>query len=169
MDIDAINSAAYNNSVMGALRRGKDFYTDKYDAVMKLVENGVPLQQIAQQTSLSYSCVYHWAKKLRKPGTERLTVFFDILKEKGPKNVAELKDEFPKHNEIFLTCKRRGFPIKRFVTKTKLGDHGTWYYVDGHEQKLEEAITTMMKALKTLKETLERRDYGRNIQAGRNQ
>ena len=154
--------------VMTVQRRGKDFYTKQYNDVMELVERGVPLQEIAQKTSLSYSCVYHWAKKIRKPETERLTVFFDFLQEHGPTPVAEIKDRFPKHNEIFLTCKRRGFPIKRFVMKSKVGDYGTWYYTEGQEDKLEEHVNSMVGTLKKIKETFEKREYGRSVQTGRN-
>ncbi|MFH0832191.1 MAG: helix-turn-helix domain-containing protein [Candidatus Aenigmatarchaeota archaeon] len=135
------------------MRMGREFYVKNYDKVVELYESGLTISEIAEQMKISYSCVYHWVKGLRKPDIGKLNEFEDFLKE-GPKPVTDVKEKFPKHNELYLVATRRGMPIKRHVLKRKFGDYSTWYYITGQETALKEQVSELFSKYKELKEKI---------------
>ena len=68
--------------------------------------------------------------------------------------VVDIKNAFPKHNELFLISTRRALPVKRFMMKKKYGEYSTWYYIDGQKNQLDERINTLMEKIKEVKEKL---------------
>lgn len=134
-------------------RRGREFYTKEYDQAMELHSKGLSVRDISDKLGISYSCVYHWVKGLRKPESGNLTEFEKFLSN-GPKPVAEIKDRFPKHNELFLTASRRGFPIKRYAINRRFGDYSTWYFLDGQEIELKNRIKELLNQYKEVKEKI---------------
>lgn len=120
---------------------------------MKMYEEGISVKDIAAKLTMSYSAVYHWVKGLRKPDTGNLNDFENHLK-KGPVAAAEIKDKFPKHNELFLTASKRGISIKRVTLGRKYGDYSTWYFLDGQEDILKEKVKELFKKYREVKEKL---------------
>ena len=137
-----------------AIRKGREFYSGQYDNVIKLHEKGLTVSEIASQLGISYSCVYHWVKGLRKPSSGKLNDFEEVITKDGPISVMDIKERFPKHNELFLTASRRGLPIKRYRLGRKLGDYATWYFIEGQENELKERIKELLDKYKELKEKL---------------
>ena len=135
-------------------RRGRDFYSRHYDKVVELYKSGKSINDIAKQTGMSYSCVYHWVKGLRKPEEGNVEAFGRFLRENGPAPVAEISIKFPKHNEIFLTASRRGLPVKRLVLERKYGDYATWYFIEGDEDKLKKRVEEMLIRIKEIKDNI---------------
>lgn len=136
------------------MRKGREFYSKNYDRVVEMYENGLTINEIANQLKISYSCVYHWVKGLRKPDTGKLNEFENFLRS-GPKPVIEIKERFPKHNELFLTAIRRGMPIKRHILKRKFGEYSTWYYLSGQETALKNNINELLKKYRELLKKIE--------------
>ena len=135
-------------------RRGREFYSRNYEQAIELYKNGLTTREIADKLNMSYSCVYHWIKCLRKPETGNLLEFEKFLKKNGPTPVVDIKEKFPKHNELFLTASRRGMPIKRYVLSRKFGEFSTFYFIKGHEKELEKRIKELMDKYKELREKL---------------
>ena len=135
------------------MRKGREFYSGQYDNVFKLHKKGLSVKEIAAQLGISYSCVYHWVKGLRKPESGRLSEFVDIIK-KGPISVMDIKENFPKHNELYLTASRRGISIKRYKMDKKLGDYSTWYFMEGQEDKLKQRIKELLDKYKEVKDKI---------------
>ena len=134
-------------------RRGREFYANEYKQVMDLYKEGRSVSEISSKLGISYSCVYHWVKGLRKPESGNLKDFEKLIKA-GPKSAAEIKDRFPKHNELFLTASRRGLPIKRYCLSRKFGDYSTWYFIDGQENELKARITELLNQYKVVQEKI---------------
>lgn len=133
------------------MRRGREFYSKNYDKVMEMHRSGMSINDIANHLGLSYSCIYHWIKGLRKPDTGNVNDFEAFLAKRGPVPVAEVKERFPKHNEIFLTASRRGLSIKRYSLGRKFGEYSTWYFISGQEQELKKRLTALFAKYKEVK------------------
>lgn len=136
------------------MRRGREFYSKHYGKVIELHKKGIGMKEIAGQTGLSYSAVYHWVRGIRRPEAGNLNDFESFLQQHGPAAAAEIAERFPKHNELFLTAARRSIPIKRFAMKRKFGEYGTWYFLDGQEETLKKRITEMLEKYKEIKENI---------------
>ena len=136
------------------MRKGREFYSRNYEEVIKLHQKGMSVRNIAEKMNMSYSCIYHWVKGIRKPETGNLNEFEKLLKEKGPMPVAEIKEKFPKHNELFLTARRRGMPIKRYVLNRKFGDFSTFYFLNGQEKELKKAVKELFDKYRGLREKM---------------
>jgi len=131
------------------LREGREAYPEKYKRALELHAAGKGISEIATGLGVSYSAAYHWIKGLRTPSAGNLRELENALKSSGPKPVAELKEKFPKHNELFHTAQKRGVPIKRYVLAQPraFGELATWYYLTGQENDLKERITSVLKML----------------------
>jgi hypothetical protein len=138
---------------MRAVRRGKETYSARYDEAMKLHSEGLSPRQISERLGISYSAAYHWVKGLRAPKQGNVAAFIARM-EKGPCPVADLKEEFPKHNELFLIAAKRAHPVKRFMIRKRYGDYATWYYLDGQEAELERRVAALFEKVKEIREKL---------------
>jgi len=133
-----------------SFRKGRDFYNQHYEKVIELYNSGLSASEIARQLNISYSCVYHWTRGLRKPESGNLLKFQTFLEGHGPTPTIEIKKVFSKHNELFLTAKRRGMPVKRKTLRRKFGEYALWYYLEGQENQLKARIAELMKKYKEL-------------------
>jgi len=133
-------------------RRGREFYSKNYDEAINLYKKGLSVREIADKLKISYSCVYHWARGLRKPETGNLLEFEKFLRENGPTPIIDIKERFPKHNELFLTASRRGMPIKRYVLSRRFGEFSTFYFISNQEKELRKRIKELMDKYKELRE-----------------
>jgi len=135
------------------MREGRELYSEKYEKAMEMHKQGMSVNEIAEKLGISYSAAYHWIKGLRKPEKGNLNDFEEFLKENGPTNAEDLKRKFPKHNEIFLTAKKRGGQVFRYVMKKArtFGDDATWYFLKGQEDELNERIKKLIKEWKLRK------------------
>jgi len=135
------------------MRRGREIYSEKYEAAIRMHKKGVAIPEIAKKLGISYSSAYHWVRGLRKPGTGNINDFFNFLKQHGPVNAEDLKSRFPKHNEIFLTSKRRGLSIHRYDMKNKrfFKESATWYFLKDQEDELKKRIRQMIREWKLRK------------------
>jgi predicted transcriptional regulator len=136
------------------MRKGREFYSQNYDEVMRLHREGMSVNDISKKMNMSYSCVYHWVKGLRKPEKGNLVSFESFLRQNGPTPVAELKDKFPKHNDFFLTALRRNMQLKRCVLPRKYGFYSTWYFIEGQENLLSERVKDMLVKYREAKEKI---------------
>lgn len=136
------------------MRKGREFYSQNYNKVMELHNKGVGINDIAKQLNISYSAVYHWVRGLRKPDSGNINEFLAFLTEYGPQAAVEIKDTFPKHNEIFLTGASRGSPLRRHVLERKFGGYATWYFLPGQEAALEKRIQELLGKYKELRDKL---------------
>ncbi|MBI4162818.1 MAG: helix-turn-helix domain-containing protein [Candidatus Aenigmarchaeota archaeon] len=136
------------------MRKGREVYPEKYEQAVKLHASGMPVKDIAQKLSISYSCAYHWVKGLRKPEEGNVSEFMSLLKTNGPLPIVDVKEKFPKHNELFLISSRRGLPIMRKTLDRKLNDYNTWYFLSGQEQELDKRINQLYDKIKSVKELL---------------
>jgi len=136
------------------MRRGREFYNQNYDEVMRLHSGGLSVGDIALKMNMSYSAVYHWVNGLRKPEKGNLVSFESFLSQNGPTPVAELKDTFPKHNEFFLTALRRNMKLKRCTLTRKYGFYSTWYFIEGQESVLKERVKEMLVKYNEAKEKI---------------
>lgn len=145
-----------NFILCGALmRRGKEFYSQNYKKALDLHERGITIKDIAKTLGLSYSAVYSWVSKSRRPGKGALIKFKEVLRSRGPMPAALIKKEINKHNDFYHIARQRGFGIKRRVIKgLKLGEYAYWYYLPGQEQLLEERISELLNDYKQAKEKL---------------
>lgn len=140
------------------MRRGKEFYDRNYERAMQLHEEGKSVREIAEKLNISYSAVYHWVKGLRKPEAGNVTDFLSFLQQKGPLPAAELKNSFPKHNELFLISGKRGEPVKRYVLDRKFGEYSTWYFISGQEEVLRKRIRGMFETIRGFSEKMKEAD-----------
>lgn len=139
------------------MRRGKEFYSKQYEEALKLHKEGKGISEIATKLNLSYSAAYHWLKGLRKPDIGNVNTFERFLVENGPQPTEEIKDRFPKHNEIFLIASSRGLPVKRLIiskTSKKLKGYSVWYFIEGQEEQLEKRVSEMLGKIKEIKDKL---------------
>lgn len=141
-----------------AMRRGREYYSPLYEKAVALHEQGAEIKEIARQLRISYSCVYHWVRGLRKPEAGNVSSFAAFLRQSGPAAVAAVKAQFPKHNELFLIAARRGLPVKRHVLPRRFGEYATWYYVEGQEDALQARMQELYAAVRKVKEALEGMD-----------
>lgn len=133
------------------MRRGREFYGKKYEQAMRMHGEGRSVQEIAKELKISYSAAYHWVKGLRKPDAGNVSAFESFLRERGPQPAAEIKDAFPKHNELFLIASRRGLPVKRLILGRQLKDYGVWYCLAGQEEELRSRTGEMLQKVKEIK------------------
>lgn len=133
------------------IRKGREFYGANYNKAIGMYNQGEPIQKIAENLKISYSCVYHWVKNIRKPELGNVNEFSIFLEKNGPMAVMEIKDKFPKHNELFLIANRRGLKIKRTVLKRNLGDFNTWYFLEGQENILEKRLEDLYTKVKKIR------------------
>ena len=133
-------------------RRGREFYSKNYDEAINLYKKGLSVREIADKLKISYSCAYHWTRGLRKPETGNLLEFEKFLRENGPTPIIDIKERFPKHNELFLTASRRGMPIKRYVLSRRFGEFSTFYFISNQEKELRKRIKELMDKYKELRE-----------------
>lgn len=141
---------------MVMIRRGREIYGKKYEDAIALYRSGVPVNEIAKRLNVSYSAAYHWIKGLRKPESGNLRAFESFLKQHGPAAVIDIKERFPKHNELFLTASRRGIAVKRCILDKRYGEYATWYFLAGQEEQLKERRNELAKKYKVLKEKIMR-------------
>ncbi|MFC2142783.1 helix-turn-helix domain-containing protein [Candidatus Aenigmatarchaeota archaeon] len=139
---------------MKSMRRGREFYSQHYEEAMKLYKNGVSIKDIATKLKISYSCVYHWAKGIRKPEEGNIVSFVNFLEKSGPTAIIDIKKKFPKHNELYLVSTRRNMKVKRHVLKRKYGDYNTWYYIEGQEELLKRRLEELFQKYKEAKEKI---------------
>ncbi len=135
-------------------RRGKEFYSENYRKVIELHGKGMQAAEIARQLGISYSCVYHWVKGIRKPGAGSTEQFVEYLEKNGPSPAAQLTEKFPKHSELFLTAISRKMPVKRHLLQRKFGEYRAWYYLAGQENELKRLIAELRCKYKQLREKL---------------
>ncbi|MBI2172964.1 MAG: helix-turn-helix domain-containing protein [Candidatus Aenigmarchaeota archaeon] len=143
------------------IRKGKEHYSSRYESAMALHGEGMAVGDIARKLGVSYSCAYHWIRGLRKPGEGNPSAFMKFLEENGPAPVLEMKKRFPKHNELFLICSRRGLGVKRARLERKYLEYSTWYCMEGQEslmkKRVEEMISKVEGFRKSLKEAMEKK------------
>jgi hypothetical protein len=133
------------------MRSGKEAYSEKYRQALALHRQGKPVAEIAKELGVSYSAAYHWVKGLREaPQATKLEEFEAYLKTRGPLPAVDIKEVFPKHNELYHTAAGRGGAIRRFVLSNPrtFGEAATWYYLQGQESLLKERITKFLAAFK---------------------
>ena len=136
------------------MRRGREFYGKKYGEAVKLYNEGKTVNQIAALLNVSYSAAYHWIKGIRKPDAGKINEFERFLCEKGPQPAEEIKDFFPKHNELFLIASRRGRALKRVSMSRELKGYSVWYFLEGQEAELEKRTSEMLSKVKKFKDKL---------------
>jgi DNA-binding CsgD family transcriptional regulator len=136
------------------LRRGREYYGKNYEEALRLHQQGLSVSEIAKKLNISYSAVYHWVKGIRKPEAGNVNMFISYLEKNGPAPVVDVKNKFPKHNELFLIAVRRGLPVKRLMLQKKLSDYSVWYYLAGQESELEKRTDLLMEKIKEVKERL---------------
>jgi len=109
------------------------------------------MKSIADQLGVSYSCIYHWIRGLRKPDAGNISGFEEFIRRNGPVAVADIKKTFPKHNELFLTASRRGLPVKRYTLGRKFGEYSTWYFIGGQENELKKRLEELFSKYKEIR------------------
>jgi len=137
-------------------RKGREIYSDKYEAAIKMNEEGKSIKEIAKELDVSYSAAYHWIKGLRKPEKGRTNDFIKYLELNGPSAVIDVKEKFSKHNEIFLTASKRGLKLKRKFLGREYGEYSTWYLLEGQENKLKEREEELKEVIKRVQKKLSR-------------
>ncbi len=136
------------------MRRGKEFYTNKCKEAIELHNSGKTIDEAAKELNVSYSTAYHWIRGMRKPESGNLRSFETFLVKNGPTAVIDIKERFPKHNELFLTATRRGIAVRRRIIDRRYGEYATWYFISGHEKQMEECLRELTKKYKELKEKI---------------
>lgn len=136
------------------MRKGREFYSKNYAKAMELHNSGVEMNDIAKQLNISYSAVYHWVRGLRKPDAGNINAFQKFLEQNGPAAAVEIKDRFPKHNEIFHTAVSRGSPLQRHTLERKFGEYATWYFLPCQEAALKQRIQELLEKYKDLRNKL---------------
>ena len=66
----------------------------------------------------------------------------------------EVKEKFPKHNELFLIASRRGLPVRRHMLRKRYGEYSVWYHLAGQEKELDSRINMLMDKVKEVKEKI---------------
>lgn len=136
------------------MRQGKELYTKKYQEAMELFEKGMHPKEIAEKLGISFSAVYSWTKKGNKPSSGIYEEFHNFLKVNGPKPLLEIKKRFPKHSELFLGARDRGFKIHRKKLSRIMGEYSIWYYLEGQEEEAEKRISEILKRRDELREEI---------------
>lgn len=136
------------------MRKGREFYGKNYEEAIQLYKAGISVNEIAKKFNISYSAVYHWVKGIRKPASGNVNLFINYLKSYGPTPAIDIKDKFPKHNELFLITSRRGLPVKRMMMQKKFGEYSVWYYLIGQESELQKRTDMLMEKIKEIKQKL---------------
>lgn len=132
------------------MRKGKEFYDQRFERAIKLHREGKSIVEISDLLKISYSAVYHWVKGLRKLKKGNVERFIEYLKLHGPTPAPEIP--FKKHNEIFLIAFKRGLPVKRDKINMRiLKDYSTWYYLKGQEEILKKRKNELMKKFNRLR------------------
>jgi len=130
-------------------RTGREAYAEKYPRAIQLHAAGKSITEIAAELGISYSAAYHWVKGIRKPEAGNLREFEEFLRKNGPTPVLNIKEEFPKHNELFHVAQKRGLAIKRHILSQPraFGELATWYYLAGQEAELKSRIKALLETL----------------------
>ena len=130
---------------MSKLRKTKEFYSRLYERAVELYKEGKSVKEIAELLNLSYSCVYAWVKLGRKPRKSKVEEFIAYVKTSGPLPVCEVVKKFPKHSELYLLAKQRGFAIERAKLPRKFKGYHLWYYLPEQAEELKEKIENFLK------------------------
>ena len=130
-------------------RTGREKYSEKYRRAIALHATGKSITEIAKELGVSYSAAYHWVRGLRKPEAGNIREFEEFLRSKGPTPAIDIKEKFPKHNELYHTAAARGSSIRRHVLAQPraFGEFATWYYLAGQEAELKLKIKTLLETL----------------------
>ena len=136
------------------MRQGKELYTKKYQEAMEMHKKGMNTKEIAGKLGISFSAVYSWTRKGRTPETGVYEQFFNFLRESGPQPLLEVRKYFPKHSEIFLGARERGFSILRKRISRAMGEYSIWYYLPGQESVVQEMISNVIKKRQELAERI---------------
>lgn len=139
---------------MRAARRGRETYSKSYEDAMRLHSEGTPITEIAKKLGVSYSAAYHWVRGLRKPEKGNINELVSALEKSGPTAAIDMKEKFPKHNELFLIAARRGLPVRRFMLKKRYGEYSVWYYLAGQEKELDLRVDALLEKVKEIKEKI---------------
>lgn len=126
------------------MRKTKEYYLERYEEVMKLWQQGIPIKEIASRLGLSYSAVYAWIKG-RKPKESKIIEFIEFLRKNGPTPLADMRKKFPKHSEIYFTALHRGYKILRYTLPRKFGDYSIWYLLPEQEEALKKEIEKFLR------------------------
>lgn len=128
------------------MRKGKEFYNKVYNLAIQMHKKGLGEKEISEKLKISYSTVYAWLVKDRKPEKGALIKFRNLLEKNGPTSAGELKEKIPKHNDFYHISGKRGFGIKRIHIKgLRLGQYAYWYYLDGQEKLLKKRVDELIK------------------------
>ena len=133
------------------MRRGREFYSDKYEKAIQHYSKGMSIKEIAKELGISYSACYHWIKGLRQPEKGNVSQFLAYLEANGPIPAVKIKDRFPKHNELFLIASRRGLDVRRHTMSRQFSGYRTWYYLPGQEQLLQQRLDELFAAIRKVK------------------
>jgi hypothetical protein len=133
------------------MRRGREFYSDKYEKALDMHVKGMEIKQIAKELGISYSACYHWIKGLRQPEKGNVVDFIDYIKTNGPMPAIKIKEKFPKHNELFLIANQRSLDVRRHTMSRQFHEYRTWYYLPGQEQALQQRLDELFAAIKKVK------------------
>jgi len=134
-------------------RAGREAYSEKYKRALEMHKAGKSATEIASELGVSYSAAYHWIKGLRAPAEGNLRAFEAFLRENGPMPVVDVKEKFPKHNEMYHTASARGSLIRRHVLAQPraFGELATWYYLSDQEDALKSKIKALLDTLTKMK------------------
>lgn len=136
------------------MRQGKEVYSKKHEEAMRLFEEGFHPKEIAEKLGISFSAVYSWTVKGKKPRPGIVEEFEKFIQTNGPTPLIEIAKIFPKHSEIFLMAQRRGIPIARKKLTRNMGEYYIWYYLKGQEKELEERMEAVIKKRIELQEKI---------------
>ena len=133
------------------MRRGREFYSDKYQKAMELYSKGTGIKQIAKELGVSYSACYHWVKGIRQPEKGNVAGFIDYIKTNGPMPAIKIKEKFPKHNELFLIANQRSLDVRRHTMSRQFSGYRTWYYLPGQEEQLKARLDKLFETIRKVK------------------
>ncbi|GEM_PF-1213945 len=133
------------------IRKGKSSYIEKYEEAKKLAEKNYSIKEIANILGVSYSAVYQWIKKSKEPKKDKITLFYEFLSKNGPSPLAIIRNNFPKHSELYNSAISRGFKIKRYKLPRIFKEYSIWYYLEGQENSLKERIKIIIDKREEMK------------------
>jgi hypothetical protein len=136
-------------------RKGREAYASKYGRALELHASGKSVSEIAKELGISYSAAYHWIKGIRKPEAGNIREFEEFLSKQGPCPAADVKEKFPKHNELYHTAASRGSPLRRHVLSRprSFGEFAVWYYLEGQDDALKTKIKAFMEIISNSKDS----------------